>query len=364
VSARPGQVRASGAWLRTAACLAVVSLLVVAVPRDAAAATGYVPETSRSLDYTYTVVLPSGVRVAANRTNGTLAFRRRGPVLARARTCQATSDPSGLDAMRDEAGAGDVALRRIRSGVYAAGREFWVAVRGGSCLRFARTASGSAALARSLALRTRAELGRGGAVRASDPAAVALVRRARGAAAAAGRIVSLAAGGICRGRGLTCSSVTSPGELVGRAELDTPARYQYAAFSLPGMGTLAIITRGRSTWLMSSVAELVNTGACWIGPIPTDGDAALTSGDLAMDLPSQSWRLSYAKPIARPDGTTTITYTGYFQRGVAVVGADGRLLEEDYVERGDGDPLPTVSAHETLTYPPAITQVQPQPLCS
>jgi hypothetical protein len=338
--------------------LAAALALAAGAAPAAAKVSRYIPATSRSFDYTFTTSPPAGIHVGVGKKDGALVFRRGTEALVRARMCESSSqlDPSGREAIRDEASLADARLHRLRSDVYRVGTQYWVAVRGGSCLRFSRASKAAAGLVRSLALRTSAQLGRRGAAGKSDPAGLALVRRTQAAAHAAERIMLTGEGGICSGAGLSCKSVARPGSVSASAAVDRPASYRYIRVDLPGLGRAAFIVREQSAWFMIGGQD------CWMGPAAAsdvDADELLTDEDLS--LPTRSWKLRYGTPQARPDGTTAISWRGYWSRGVAIVGADGRLQDMQDVQRDE--PRVTLSVHSVYTYPAAIEQVKPEPAC-
>jgi hypothetical protein len=341
-----------------ATALALGALAAAAPAAGAATVTRYVAGTRSSYDYTLTSKLPSGLRVLVSKSEGSLGFRRakRTVVIAQQCTSSSETDPTGVEVVKDEASDPKVALHKIATGVYKAGKQYWIVVRGGSCLRFSRRAGGSAALLRSLALRTKAQLGRTGPVGASDPDGLALVRRTRRAAADSPRIASHAEGGICTGVGLACTAVRRPGSAVVQADFDSVAHYSHVTATLPSIGTFRIVTRDKSVFISSGA------DGCWIGPVPTSvvGSQALVSAtDFA--LPLTSWRLRYSKPAPQPDGMTTIGFRGYWSRGTAIVDGSGRLVGMQSVERTD--PGMAISGTTTQTYPDAIQQVTTEPSC-
>jgi hypothetical protein len=337
--------------------LALLALTALALPAQAAAVRRYVAETPRSYDYTFSARLPADLRLVIGRRDGSLAFRRRRITLVRARMCESSSpsDPSGLEALRDEADSAERHLRRVRRGVYRVGAQYWSPVRGGSCLRFSPTVSERGRLARALALASRAQLGHARTHGVSDPAGLALAKRNGRAARGVERAIMDATGGVCRGGGLSCSQVTQPGSVA--LAIDRPDRYASLRLHFPGEPTVAALLRGGSLWLT------LGERGCWLGPLPA---SALDPQELfpttKLALSTHEWRVRFVSPQARPDGTTALSWRSYWSRGVALIDGTGLITEAQDVERLE--PGLTVSFQRTIAYPAAIEQHSPVPLCA
>ena len=335
--------------------VSLTALALAASPAPAAAATvrGYVPGSSKSFDYSFTTRTPAGIRVAVRRADGHLDFRRGDRTLVRARMCAQSVDDDARGALTAEAEEDNATLRRIAAGVYRVGSEYWIGVRGGSCLRFARRPAGTAVLTRILASRTTALLGRRAKNPTSDAAGLALARRTDRAAAALERAEVTGTGGVCSGAGLSCPTVRRPGSIGLEGAFDVPARYSYARITYPGLpADTAIVTRGSSQWIRTG------DGGCWSGPIPAGADALDTSD---FGLSAGSWRMRFAKPRAQADGTTRVAFSGYWRRGIAIVDGQGRVTAVDLIERDE--PNLTTSTHLVVTYPAAIAHVATTPAC-
>lgn len=344
---------------------AAASAPVAAASGSAAAptVTGYVSETEDNFDYTYSFRPPSGVRVVVNTRDGSLNFKRRDRSLVRARMCEESAngvlgteeDRTGADSVRAQAEEDDRRVQRLKGSVYRAGSEFWLAVEGGACLRFAGRPGVAIGVARSMALRTTAYLGRSTPTAPSDPAGLALAERLRQAKVE--RMTLTATGGTCDGRGISCSSVRSPNSLAIDRAQDDAARYFYFLFSLspaPGVSlTSGFISRGGKQW-----TQLPFTG-CWSRL--SAGELGAASAAERSGPPVAGWKMRYDAPVLLPDANTALSWQGYWSRGTETIDPSGRVIRADQVERWDSGLA--FSVHYELAYPEIVTQLLPEPAC-
>jgi hypothetical protein len=224
-------------------------------------------------------------------------------------------------------------------------------VTGGSCLRFAKRPGGSAGLARRLAAGTEALLGRRVRTSPSDPAGLALARRTSAAGRRIARITLNGVGGICTGQGLKCPRVPRPDRVLIEAAFDRPARYLHSRVSVDGQPSLTVVGRGASEWVRLGSRE------CWVGPLPADkGDVF---GEEDFGLGGDSWRMRYGKPQLRPDGSTSLGFSGYWQRGAALVDPNDVITQIQLVSRDE--PGVTSSMRFIAAFPPSIAQLSQNP---
>jgi hypothetical protein len=335
--------------------LLALALALAPAPATAATVSGYLPDTKKNFDYSFSTRPPAGIRIVAQRRDGTLDFRRRGRTLVRARMCEEWADSDPVDALKSEATSATPAarLRRVSRDLYRVGTEYWIPVRGGACLRFAQRPGGSDGLARRLAAGTEALLGRRIRIPASDPAGLALARRTSAAGKRIERITLRGVGGICSGRGMNCPRVPRPESVLIDAAFDRPARYVHSRASVDGAPSVTVVGRGSSEWVKLGSRE------CWVGPLPADDGDVFGEDDFG--LGGASWRMRYGKPQLRPDGTTSVGFSGYWQRGVALIDASDVITQIQLVSREE--PGVTSSMRFIAGFPPSIAQLSPEPIC-